>query len=87
MNCPTSQSTPLAFEPDAVYLLFIRRAGRPCAAVFHHNSNNKGRLAYADGGLPGLERQKAHRIVFLFELDLKQSKVLHPGLCISVTEF
>jgi hypothetical protein len=58
---------PLDFEPDSIYLVFIMRADRPCAGVFHHHSDNKGILAYADVGIPG--PRKSHRKVFSFELD------------------
>ena len=61
---------PLAFEPDSIYLVFITRGGHPCPGVFHHNSDNRGILAYADVGIPGPRR--SHRKVFSFEL--KNSK-------------
>ena len=68
-----SQPTPLSFEPNSVYLLFVMQAGRPHAGVFHHHSGNTGRLAYTDGGIPG--PGNSHHAVFLFELDLKQSEI------------
>ena len=71
-----SKSSPLTFEPDSVYLLFIARAGRSYPGVFHHNSGNIGRLAYAGGVMP--EPRRSHRTVFLFEVNLKESKVLFP---------
>ncbi|KAF9643783.1 hypothetical protein BDM02DRAFT_3122952 [Thelephora ganbajun] len=67
MNSSSPQSTPLAFEPDSIYLLFIMRTGRPCAGVFHHNSEHRGILAYADVGMPGPRR--SHHKVFSFELE------------------
>lgn len=70
MNCSSSQPIPLVFEPDSIYLVFIMRTGHPCAGVFHHNSNNRGILAYADVGIPGPRR--SYRKVFSFEL--KKSK-------------
>lgn len=70
MICSSPQSVPLDFEPDSIYLVFVMRSSRPCAGVFHHNSDNKGILAYADVGIPG--PWKSHRKVFSFEL--KKSK-------------
>ena len=72
MNHSSPRSSPLDFESDSIYLVFILQAGsRPCAGVFHHNSGNRGILAYADVGIPGPRRSR--RKVFSFEL--KQSKV------------
>ncbi|KAF9783222.1 hypothetical protein BJ322DRAFT_1069703 [Thelephora terrestris] len=69
MNDPTPLSRPF-FEPDSIYLLFILYADRPCAGVFHHNSKNRGRLAYCNGGLRG--SQGPHHTALLFEYELKQ---------------
>lgn len=84
MNLSPLQYTSFTFEPDSVYLLFIKLDGWRGAGVFHHNSDNRGRLAYAGGGMPGPPRP--HRRVFLFERDLKQSKVPHPTLFLLPTE-
>lgn len=76
MSCSSSQSIPLAFERDSIYLVFIMRAGRPCAGVFHHNSDNMGILAYADVGMPG--PRKSRRKVFSFELDKSKVSLSNP---------
>ena len=77
MSHSSPQPLSLDFEPDSIYLVFILQAGsRPCAGVFHHNSENKGILAYADVGIPGPRRSR--RKVFSFEL--KQSKAPHLAL-------
>ena len=68
MDCSTS----FAFEPHSVYLLFVKLDGWCGAGVFHHKRDNKGRLAYAGGEIPG--SPSLHRRVFLFERDLKQGK-------------
>jgi hypothetical protein len=78
MNHSTSQYTSLVFEPDSVYLLFVKLGGWCCAGVFHHDSDNMGTLAYAGGGILGPPRP--HRRVILFERILKQSKFSHPEL-------
>jgi len=71
IRCTMCSSSPQcispAFEPDSVYLVFITRSGGPCAGVFHHNSGNRGILAYADVGIPGPRRSR--RKVFSFELE------------------
>lgn len=76
MSCSSLQSTPLVFETDSVYLVFITWTGRPCAGVFHHNSDNRGILAYADAGIPGPRRSR--RKVFSFELKKSKSSHLRP---------
>jgi len=76
MSCSSPQSVPLAFEPDSIYLVFVTRASRPCAGVFHHNSDNKGILAYADVGIPG--PRKSHRKVFSFELKKSKGPTSNP---------
>lgn len=68
-----SQPTPLVFEPDSVYLLFISKGCHTCAGVFHHGSGHRGILAYADVGL--LTPQRPHRVVLPVEVDLKQSEI------------
>ena len=83
MSSSSPQPVPLAFEPDSIYLVFIMRAGRPCAGVFHHNSDNRGILAYADVGIPG--PQRSHRKVFSSEL--KNSETPHPEPCLRATDF
>ena len=72
MSYSSPQYLPLDFEPDSIYLVFVLQAGsRPCAGVFHHNSESRGILAYADVGVLGPRR--SHCNVFSFEL--KQSKL------------
>ena len=44
--------------------------------MFHHNSDNRGILAYADVGMPGPRR--SHRKVFSFELKNSKSPHLEP---------
>ena len=66
----SSQSTPLIFEPDSVYVVFVSRGGEPRVGVFHHNSENKGVLAFADVEVP--ESQRSHCKVY--SLKLKNSK-------------
>jgi len=73
MSCSPPQPIPLAFEPDSVYVIFIMRGNHPCPGVFHHNSDNRGTLAYADGRMPGV-RESLSKV---FSFKLEQSKDLH----------
>ncbi|KAF9790926.1 hypothetical protein BJ322DRAFT_1038841 [Thelephora terrestris] len=61
------QSAPSIFEPDSIYLLFVKRDDQTCAGVFHHNSDGKGILAFAC-----MKQQGAIHADTLFEYDLTQ---------------
>ena len=76
MSCLPPQSVSLALEPDSVYLVFIMRGGHPCPGVFHHNSDNSGILAYADGRIPGPQRSRCK--VFSFELKNSKARISNP---------
>jgi len=76
MSCSSPPSISLTFEPDSVYLLFIMQGGHPCAGVFHHNSDNKGILAYADGRIPGLGRSCCK--VISLELENSKARISNP---------
>ena len=70
MDSLSSPSTPLVFEPNSVYIVFVLREGQPRVGVFHHNSENLGILAFADVELP--ESRRSHCKVF--SLELKDSR-------------
>ena len=72
MDYSSSQTIPLAFKPDSVYLLTVMRGDHSCPALFHHNRDHNGVLAYADRGLPGLPKSRSQVI----SVELKRSKGL-----------
>jgi len=76
MNYSSQPSISPAFDPHSVYLLFIMQGDHPCAGVFHHNSDNKGILAYADGRIPGLGRSKCK--VISLELEDSKARISNP---------
>ena len=82
MDSLPSESTPLTFEPDSVYVVFVMREGQPRVGVFHHNSENKGILAFADVGLPEIRRSHCK----IVSHELKNSKAHFPNrTCVSLT--
>jgi len=76
MEYPPPLHVPLVFEPDSVYILFIMRGDHPRAGVFHHNSDNKGILAYVDEQIPGLGRSRCN--VFSFKLKNSKARISNP---------
>jgi len=67
----------LAFEPDSVYILFIAEGDQFCPGVFHHDSDNEGILAYADGRIPGLGRY--HSKIISLELENSKARISNPA--------